>query len=279
MIELTYQQIGLYFLSAISYIVILAIIYGGVASFKFHRIFYERDPRWSNYRSLNDTVSDTALICINLLITFFSILFMVFCCLERNIQNITNVEKQKEVLVLCISYGVTLGVTALIIAIMKILFTEPRPAMFYLCNYQGFRDAVDSGNFTSYYSLTDANNIGNTANCWDKDHVPDCIYSFPSGHSAISFCSMFWLVLFFVEATKKSKYAWMRYFRFVLWFPLLLAFYIAYSRVYDYKHSELDILTGCLIGVGCAYHFFYDYIDFFRFQQNEETKEPEQLIP
>ena len=270
---ITYQQIGYYFLSCCAYIIILGIIYGGIQSFHFHRIFYERDPRWSNYRSLSDTVTDTALILINLLIGSFTIILMVFLCLDRDFSNVMKAEKLKEVLILLISFLTTFAVTAEIVGIAKILFTEPRPSMFYLCNYKGFRDAVDSGNFTSYLALTDPNTIGSTANCWDRDFVPDCIYSFPSGHSALSFCSMFWLVLFFSDHLRKPSYApWIRYYRFLVFFPLILAFYIAYSRVYDYRHSELDVTVGALIGVTGAYLFYSEYSDFFReSQKGEET--------
>ena len=41
-------------------------------------------------------------------------------------------------------------------SIIKISDARPRPSAFYICNFQGYQEAVDSGDFTLYNSLTTA---------------------------------------------------------------------------------------------------------------------------
>jgi membrane-associated phospholipid phosphatase len=271
------KEIIYYAFSCLAYVLVLGIILLSIKDFKFHRQFYEQDPSFSYFRQLSDTVSDVELWAYNILITCFCIIVILILVVNNDnekhvifttsatVHSTLSLTKRKtfEIGVLLISFGTTIAVTGLSIAIMKVLFTRPRPSFFFLCNYQGFRDAVDSGNFSSYLALTSPNNLGNTARCWDQSWLPDSIYSFPSGHSAISFCSMFWLICFFLHFFKQLPKI-IKYLRFLLWIPLILACWIAYSRVYDYKHSELDVTVGCLIGIVCAYYFFEDYLTFFR---------------
>lgn len=69
-------------------------------------------------------------------------------------------------------------------------------------------------------------------------------YSFPSGHTAVSFASVTALFL-----TGKKQ----------LWIPaLVLAVLIAFSRLYLYVHYPTDILGGILVGLvaGCLGAFF-----------------------
>lgn len=225
------------------------------------------DPNFSYYRSLSDTVSDIELFLLTILISCFSIFLMIFCLSDRQLTSISQ-EKLKDVAALLISFFTSFSVAGLVIQILKILVTKPRPSMFYLCNYQGFRDAVDSGNFTDYLSLTSPQTIGDTSHCWDQDYVPDCIYSFPSGHSALAFVSFFWLVEFFLHFTR--RFPFMKNLKWLLWLPMVLATWIAYSRIYDYKHSELDVVTGALIGVASAHYFFGDFVVYF--QQEHDKK-------
>lgn len=64
-------------------------------------------------------------------------------------------------------------------------------------------------------------------------------YSFPSGHTAVSFAAV--SALYFAE----EKYLWKA--------ALVLAAFIAFSRMYLYVHYPTDILGGALLGILCGY--------------------------
>jgi diacylglycerol diphosphate phosphatase/phosphatidate phosphatase len=209
---------------------------------------------------------------MTILISCFSIFVMIFCLTDRQLTNLSQ-EKWKEILILLLCFFTSYGVSGLIVLVVKTIVSKPRPSMFYLCNYQGFRSAVDSGNFTSYNILTNRQSLGNTANCWDQDFYPDCIYAFPSGHSTLAFVAFFWLVLFFIHFAK--RYPFMGSLKWLLWFPMILATWIAYTRIYDYRHDEVDVLTGALIGIACAAYFFQDFLIFFEETKTENPRKSE----
>ena len=64
-------------------------------------------------------------------------------------------------------------------------------------------------------------------------------YSFPSGHTAVSFAAV--SALYFAG----EKYLWKA--------ALVLAVFIAFSRMYLYVHYPTDILGGALLGILCGY--------------------------
>lgn len=63
--------------------------------------------------------------------------------------------------------------------------------------------------------------------------------SFPSGHSAISFCMLTVILLF-----SKSKT--------INIMATILALLIAFSRLYLYVHYPSDVIIGSLLGIACA---------------------------
>jgi membrane-associated phospholipid phosphatase len=273
------QHLLLYFVSIGGFILIVGAIMGGVSDFEFNRQFYEQDPRLSNHHQLSDTVSNTELFLICILIPFFFSFVVVLAFPSAKEPVFSWKDRGLELFALLCSYTVANCVTAFIQSTCITLFDEPRPNMFFLCNYQGFRDAVDSGNFTNYLAITDPNRLGNTDNCWDQDQVPAVMQAFFSGHASFSFCSMFWLVLVLIHYTK--VFPVMKYLQFLNWLPLIISGWISYSRVYDYMHSELDITVAALIGMFSSYYFFEDFLYFFGKKGNEGSgdKEKEILIP
>jgi diacylglycerol diphosphate phosphatase/phosphatidate phosphatase len=70
--------------------------------------------------------------------------------------------------------------------------------------------------------------------------------SCPSGHSTVSICCMLFFSLWlYYGYGKNNKTKVMKILSFT---PMLLAFDIATSRIYDFKHGYFDILSGSLIG-------------------------------
>ncbi|MBI4991401.1 phosphatase PAP2 family protein, partial [Candidatus Gottesmanbacteria bacterium] len=63
-------------------------------------------------------------------------------------------------------------------------------------------------------------------------------YSFPSGHTALAFAAAYILA--------KEHKKWSRWY-------YLLAFLIAFSRIYLGKHYPSDVLFGIIIGISIGY--------------------------
>jgi len=113
--------------------------------------------------------------------------------------------------------------------------------------------------------------------------VQDGRKSFPSGHSSLSFCSMLCLALYLVGKVglfhqwqphrihsarsphvnlatpiRKKLLGLLS-----LGGPLMLATFVAASRVHDNYHHPADVITGAVIGSACAlvsYHLWYPSI-------------------
>ena len=83
---------------------------------------------------------------------------------------------------------------------------------------------------------------------------PENDYSFPSGHTAISFAAA--SALFFARSR--------------LWIPAsVVAALIAFSRLYLYVHFPSDVLAGCLIGILCG---FLAWLIVGRFRRKPDAK-------
>jgi len=48
---------------------------------------------------------------------------------------------------------------------LPIFYKSPIPSFFDICNYQGYADAIKSGNYTEYYSLTTFGKFGDISKC------------------------------------------------------------------------------------------------------------------
>jgi hypothetical protein len=172
------------------------IFAGCMLMYKFNRQFYEQDPDLSYYSTNSDIVSDTNLYLINI-IPVCAILIIIFGLSKPN--ELVD-SKIKEIAIILLLYFLTIGTNIFITEILKKFISKPRPSVFYLCNYQGYRDGINSNNLTEYYSLTNPHNLANIDLCWDNSALPNAVSSFPSGHTSLSFCSQTFLVIFLIWA-------------------------------------------------------------------------------
>lgn len=83
--------------------------------------------------------------------------------------------------------------------------------------------------------------------------------SFPSGHASLAFSSMSVLALYFVgkvgiqrRVQYKRPTLRQRVTYLLSFVPMLVAFFVAASRVHDFWHHPADIVTGAAIGSGCT---------------------------
>jgi hypothetical protein len=137
----------------------------------------------------------------------------------------------------------------------KILCGRHRPSFFYKCNYKGYADAVDSGNFTNYDLNTVFGTPGSINDCKSdiSYQIKDAQMSFPSGHASIAFSGLFFLVLFLLKSTNCTVISIKGLFCSL---PIVLASWIAITRVQDQMHHADDIFVGACIGLVVAYVVF-----------------------
>lgn len=115
-------------------------------------------------------------------------------------------------------------------------------------------------NFYSYCDFSE-----DTLTCNSDSKTPR--ESFPSGHASLSFCAMTVLTLFFYgkiglhrglsphlreEQRNAKNYYKKRIFSMVAALPMLLAVFIAASRVHDDSHHPADVVGGAIIGLSTA---------------------------
>ena len=75
---------------------------------------------------------------------------------------------------------------------LKVLVGRKRPCFFYLCNYKGYKTAVDSDDYSSYDLATTANRPGNIEDCRaSDDNTNEAQKSWPSGHASTPYTSLY----------------------------------------------------------------------------------------
>lgn len=132
---------------------------------------------------------------------------------------------------------------------IKVATAFPRPNFFAYCNYAGYRDALASGNFSAYNKATAANAIGRISLCQAPEaDVHEAQLSFPSGHASISFAGMTLAALFLRHALLVARGAHVTLPALLAASPLILAAWIAITRVRDRFHNTVDVLCGAVIG-------------------------------
>lgn len=111
----------------------------------------------------------------------------------------------------------------------------------------------------------------------------DGMRSTPSGHSSISFASFGYLFMWLYgqwrlgdKPTSKPLFMYI-----AAATPLMIAAYIALSRVQDYRHSFLDITLGCGLGCFVAHQIYSKYFYCFYGDRSDELleSEEEQVLP
>lgn len=229
--------------------------------------FFERDPTISYISSSEQIPNETlVLIVITLpLLIFVSAAFLpakngfVSHIIQIDIDDRASSEyklKKRFWFLLWTVIGFCHCMFGLIVIIetLKVMTGRHRPCFLYLCDYKGYREAADTGDYSFYNSQTVANAVGSLTYCHasEKD-ISEAQKSWPSGHAGSSFAAMYYCVLFLRFITGQSKGLYWSNKGLLSGLPMLLAVWISLTRVQDYRHHVDDILTGGIIGSLIAY--------------------------
>jgi len=221
------------------------------------RSFYERDPTLS-YPYKSDTVPDWALAFIGGLGPLFFIVLTQVLIRKSKHSYLFDDTRLKDIHLVIIVLGEVLSFTWLITNVLKIFVGSLRPDFFAYCDYKGYNEAVNSDNYTTYLSLTEPGRMGDFSYC--NSDALDAHFSFPSGHSSLSFCGLTFMALFLTRVLSalnfKHHSVGMVLRIFVILIPMFSGALVAASRVIDYKHHVEDTVWGALIGILGAYMAF-----------------------
>lgn len=227
-------------------LIVLLVVSQGLISLlpPFERYVAERDPAYSYPFYEVETISSTELYvwCGLLSLLLVWITQGVVYRFQPNHELVRDILKPSFVLI------ETWGFSQLFTNVLKRYVGRPRPNFFAYCDYKGYRNALATGNFTSYDSVTVFGRLVPTSVCGD---LLDPRFSFPSGHSSFSMASFLSLALFWYGIAELHQHhkLWKM---FICSIPVLGAIVVAGSRTRDYYHGYDDVLCGSVIGAASA---------------------------
>ncbi|XP_030052740.1 phospholipid phosphatase 3 [Microcaecilia unicolor] len=211
-----------------------------------------------------ETVSDTVLICVGILVTSLSIAlgesYRIRFLGSRSRSFISSPYVSilyKEIGAFL--FGCTVGQSLTNIA--KLSIGRLRPNFLAICR-PDFSTLNCSAGYVENYTCTTEN----------KSAVREARKSFYSGHASFSMYAMLYLV-FYLQA----RFTWRgaRLMRPLLQFTLLmLALYTGLTRISDYRHHPSDVAVGFLQGALVAYWVAFHISSMFRHKSQKMNNIP-----
>jgi len=256
----------------------------------FHRFFLERDPALS-YPYVPRMSVPIWLLFIVCLVGPGVIIGISQFVVRRRFKHVSRTHRVAEFFLAQIVLFQALGLTMFLTCISKVFFGRQRPNFYAYCDYKGYRNAIATGDFTEYLSLTQAGAQGDVSFCRaTSSNVQDAMYSHPSGHASLSFAGLGFLSLFLYHLIlshrpTRRNHLWKA---IVFSVPMFVAIIVAATRTRDYWHNFDDTIMGAVLGFACAslaFHINYssktthnvEYIGDL-FPQNTEIDEKQMQV-
>ena len=231
--------------------------------------FIEKDPALS-YPFANDQISHLTNLVLSITIPLILISIIKYFH-DRNSEKITTPAWLLIGLLQCLS------ITLAIYTSLKTFIGYPRPDFFSVCNYNGYNQALMTGNYTHYDSLSHFGHKGNVANCLaSQQSITYGFQSLPSGHACLSFASMTYtvfLIRFLFDRGSKPQWKWFSFSGLVSLSPLYFSVWVSFTRIQDYKHRPIDVTIGTLIGVFIAYLSWQNIVYYGKLQIKDNNKD------
>jgi membrane-associated phospholipid phosphatase len=218
----------------------------------------ERDPTIS-YALVTPTISTPLLLYISYLVP--AAIFVIGDLLRRFYYKKPSIEFAYAFLGECLMLVWSINLTYAINEAIKVYTGYPRPNFFALCDYQGYRAALATGNFTSYNALTTPGNFVDLANCRASyADILDSRGSFVSGHASTSFSAMWVATLYmrYIFHIPSMELASIR--SLLTGFPLVIAAFISITRIFNKYHWPADVIGGALIGSAVGFAAWAHYL-------------------
>ncbi|KAH3674320.1 hypothetical protein WICMUC_003392 [Wickerhamomyces mucosus] len=205
-----------------------------------------------------DKITDSTGFILAFALPLLAILLGELVKVNFKVKKLLSKQKLEHFHGLILGFFSTSIITLAIVSVLKNWLSQPRPDFISRCQV----DYKVIQNFKNIYKISDI--------CQgDVLKIEEGLRSTPSGHSASSFAGLNYLSVYLF-----SKFQNISVFSLILGYsPLVLATYIATTRLSDFKHSLFDISFGCTIGVVISLYIWKLFNSF----DNEE--EDEQQLP
>lgn len=255
----------------------------------YHRYFSERDPTLSYPYVISVQVPTWLLFFLAWFVPML-VIFIAQMLLLKRFGDVSRNHKVAKFFLAQLVLFQALGLTLFLTSLSKVFFGRQRPNFYAFCDYKGYRSAVETGDFTEYFSLTTPGVQGDISYCLaSAGDIKESMFSHPSGHASLSFCGLGFLSLFLhhmllSHRPTKRNHLWKA---IVFAVPMFVAIIVAATRTRDYWHNYDDTIMGALLGFGCACLAFQinysrgtshnvEYIgDLFPGQQSDENEQSE----
>jgi len=240
--------------------VFYTILHFTVLSDHGNRFFVEGDPALSN-----PFIPDNEALCPIwlLMVTTMVMPLVIFLVFHLAVFGNTSVGARvhPRLLVTLTYFALSFLVSMVATQVLKHYEGRLRPDFFAMCNYKGYRTALDncprdSGTWwtcaAGYGYNIEKGAPGNFDHCLDQDELSQARSSYPSGHSSMP-ASNYGFLAFFLFHSFTGAELWHDCCKVVL--PTACVFgavMIAATRPKDYWHNFSDINMGLLIGFTCA---------------------------
>lgn len=152
---------------------------------------------------------------------------------------------------------------------LKYTFGEPRPNFFAYCNYYGYREALETGNYTDYLQNTKFGRIGNVSGCQSSQKdINDAFISWPSDYATLLFTSATASLLIATSSTHITHCTWCLS---VLntGSILTLVVWVSLTRVQEHWHRPSEIFCGSMLGICNALWWAWLF-----FRTNRQARRP-----
>lgn len=146
-----------------------------------------------------------------------------------------------------------MGILFTVVNFLKLLTGRQRPNFLSLCDWKGYRAAINAGGkvLQSWYDDNVAfGQLGDISDCKGTvTNVADSLRSFPSGHSAISWSSMTYTALYLRSVFGVPRGVSISIPALASALPFAISSWIAVSRVIDRWHNTDDVAIGSTVGI------------------------------
>jgi len=245
---------------------LLLSLISGVVNLGFKpvtRFFTEGDPTLS-YPYIKDadaTIPSAVVVLLSSALPLLVVIFFHGVLFQRDGLPVgRKVHKRALISILWLLMSFMLAVS--VTSVIKFYEGRLRPDFFAMCNYKGYRTAlercgdVDPSAWNACINTHLQSPIvpgapGDLKYCLDQDHIKEGQSSYPSGHSSVSMAGLGWLS-FFIYYSLDGRHWISSILRVVT--PgccMFGAIMIAATRPRDYWHNFSDINFGMSIGFLC----------------------------